>query len=145
MRRPSSLSLVLAAAAVMGCQSDATSPLAVQPDGPPLSVIPSYATLNGGAFLRLTASVRNADGSKSTPADVRWLSADGTIASVAADGTVQGLREGKVQIIATWHDSRGSSLVTVVGPVAKKPPACLEASVAGTGSAIPGGDKCSPR
>jgi uncharacterized protein YjdB len=145
MRRLSSLSLALAGATVLGCQSGATSPLAVEADPAPLSVIPSYATLNGGAFLRLTAAVRNADGSKSTPADVRWLSADGTIASVAADGTVQGLREGKVQIVATWHDSRGSSLVTVISPVAKKPPTCLDASVAGTGSAIPGGDKCSPR
>lgn len=142
MRTLPSLALVLAAAAVMGCQSDATSPLAVQPDGPPLSVIPSYATLNGGAFLKLTASVRNADGSKSTPADVRWLSADGTIASVAADGTVQGLREGQVQIIASWHDSRGSSLVNVISPVAKKPPPCVSALAAGTGSGIPGGSGC---
>ena len=123
MRRLPLLSLALATgAAVLGCQTGATSPLELQPDGPALNVIPSLATLNGGTFLKLTASVRNADGSKSNPADVRWLSADGTIASVAADGMVAGLKEGRVQITATWHDSHGSSLITVLPPVAKKPP-----------------------
>jgi hypothetical protein len=34
---------------------------------------------------------------------------------------VLGLRAGQAQIVATWHDSRAFSLVTVLEPVAQKP------------------------
>jgi uncharacterized protein YjdB len=136
MRTLSSLTLALVAtAAVVGCQSDATAPPTDQTPPLALSVAPSVALINGGKFLRLVATVRHADGSTATPTDVTWSSANGAIASVASDGLVQGLSAGKVQIVATWHDSRGSSLVTVVEPVAKKPPPkCLEPSQAGIGA-----------
>jgi hypothetical protein len=131
MRTLPLLTLVLVtAAAGVGCQSGAS--LEPPPDAAPtLTVQPSVTSLDGGKSLRLIAKVHQADGSITSPADVSWSSADGTIASVDGDGIVHGLRSGRVQIVATWHDGRGSSLVTVLEPVTKKPdgknpgPQCL--------------------
>jgi uncharacterized protein YjdB len=145
MRSSSLLSfVVVTAAATLGCQSDATAPLTVEAEPAGLTVVPSIATVDGGETLRLTASLHLADGSRATAPDVTWLSADGTIASVGTDGVVHGLKAGQVQIVATWHDSRGSSLVTVVDPTIKHkdPLPCLEPSKAGTGSGIPTNAGC---
>jgi len=123
MRTLPLLTLVFATiAAGLGCQSGAS--LAPPSDSDPittLTVLPSVMLLDGGKSLRMTARVRQADGSLTSPADVAWSSANGAIASVDASGVVFGWRAGQVQIVATWHDSRGSSLVTVLEPVAKKP------------------------
>jgi uncharacterized protein YjdB len=123
MRTLSLLTLVVATTvAGMGCQSGASLEPRSDPDPiTTLTVLPSVTLLDGGKSLRLTAKVRQADGSLTSPADVAWSSADGAIASVDAGGVVHGLRAGRVQIVATWHDSRGSSLVTVLEAVAKKP------------------------
>jgi hypothetical protein len=140
MRTSSLLSFVVAtAAATLGCQSDATAPLIVEADPVGLTVVPSIATVDGGKFLKLTASLHLPDGSKTAAPDVTWHSADGVIATVGSDGIVEGLRAGQVQIVATWHDSRGSSLITVLDPAAKgkKLPHCLERLEAGAGSGIP--------
>jgi uncharacterized protein YjdB len=129
MRTSSLLALVVVtAAANLGCQSDATAPVIVEADPIGLTVVPGSATVDGGRPLRLTASLRLADGSRATAPDVIWSSSDGTIATVGQDGIVEGVREGQVQIVATWHDSRGSSLVTVVGRASKdkQPPRCFE-------------------
>jgi len=145
MRTSSLLSLVVvAAAATLGCQSDATAPLIVEADPVGLTVVPSIATIDGGKLLRLTASLHLPDGSTATAPDVTWRSADGSIASVGSDGIVQGLRAGRVQIVATWHDSRGSSLVTVIDPAAKgtKPGHCLQRLEAAAGSSIPTDGGC---
>ena len=70
------------------------------------------------------------------------------ITSVDAGGPVRGLRAGRGQIVATWHDSKGFSLVTVLEPVAQKPegkqpkPQCAEKGVAGAGAEIPNGGTC---
>jgi uncharacterized protein YjdB len=136
--------VVVTGAATLGCQSDATAPLTVEADPVGLTVVPSIATVDGGRFLRLTASLHLPDGSKATAPDVTWQSADGTIASVGPDGLVYGLKAGRVQIVATWHDSRGSSLVTVVDPTVKsgKPSHCIQPLEAGTESGIPTGGGC---
>ena len=103
-------------------------------------------SVDGGKTLRLTVKVRQSDGSITTPADIAWLSEDGAIASVDAGGTVRGLRAGRVQILATWHNSRGFSLVTVLEsapPDGKQPkPNCTEKGVAGAGAEIPKDDTC---
>lgn len=148
MRTLPLLTLVLAtAAAGMGCQSGASLEPPADP-APTLTVRPSITSLDGGKTLRLTAKVRHADGSITSPADITWRSEDGAIASVDASGTVHGLRAGRVQIVATWRDNRGSSLVTVLEPVAQKPegkepePQCLEKGIAGAGSEIPESGTC---
>jgi hypothetical protein len=120
---------VITAVAAVGCQSGATNPLGVEgPDLTPLSVAPSYARLNDGEALRLVASLQLPNGSRSSPEDVKWSSADKTVASIEPDGTVHALRAGRVQIIAEWHESRGSSLIVVAEQVSKKgdPPVHLE-------------------
>jgi len=143
MRALPLLTIVLATvAAVAGCQSDATAPLVVQADPQALTVVPIAATINGGKLLKLTATVHHEDGSTSSPSDVTWYSSDGAIASVASDGVVQGLRLGRVQIVATWHDSRGSSLVTVLEPVNKKQPPCPEPLKPTSGLVIPSQAGC---
>lgn len=142
-----SISTIISAAATVGliaaCQSDATAP-PIRPDPPVgLSVDPRLATIDGGNTLRLTATMRHTDGSSSTPPGVSWTSADETIATVAADGVVQGRKAGRVQIVASWHASRGSSLVTVLDPTAKQPPLrCIEPSRVATGTGIPENPRC---
>ena len=131
MRTLPLLTLVIATvAAGMGCQSDAS----LGPPPPPttaLTVLPSSTTVGGGQSLRLTAQVHNADGSTTTPGGVTWISADGVVASVDADGMVHGLRPGQTRITATWHDNRAFALVTVSEPQAQKPrPECLESGTA---------------
>ena len=119
MRALTLLTIVAAAAAsVVGCQSDATAPLVVEPAPPSLTVIPAVATVGGGSFIRLAARVRNQDGTTSEPTDVRWSSADESIATVGAGGLVQALQAGRVQIVAAWKDSRGSSTVIVAEGIA---------------------------
>jgi hypothetical protein len=122
MRSVRLLSLaVIAAASVLGCQSGTTNPLEPPPPGSPLTVAPSYATLDGGQTIHLSATMTLADGSRTKPDNVRWSSADAQIATVGADGTVHALQAGWVRIIAEYKASRGSSLIQVADQVAKKP------------------------
>ena len=121
MRSVRLLSLaVVAAMSGMGCQSGATNPLEPSQPGVPLTVAPSYATLGGGQAIRLTATLALPNGSRTTLDNVRWSSADAKIASVGQDGTVHALQAGRVQIVAEWQDSRGSSLIQVAEQVSKK-------------------------
>jgi alpha-amylase len=145
MRTVRLLSLaVVTAVSVMGCQSGATNPLTVEEEDPsPLTVAPSLATLvNGGQALRLAASLSLPNGSRLTPDNVKWSSADTDIASVDPDGTVRGLRAGRVQIVATWQGSRGSSLIVVIDQVAKKRPDCSAHLEEGGASGIPVDEGC---
>jgi len=123
MRNVRLLSLAVAASvSAFGCGSD-TGHLTDNTDqSSPLTVAPTLATIQGGQALRLVASLHLANGSTSSPDQVRWTSADATIASVDPDGTVRGLRAGRVQIVATWQESRGSSVIVVADQVAKKHP-----------------------
>ena len=128
MRTSSLLSLIaVTATASLGCQSDATAPVDAGPSLA-LSVVPGTATVDGLTPLRLTARLRLPDGSTVPATEATWSSTDGTIATVGNDGLVEGVREGRVQIVATWHDSRGSSQVTVVrrAPEEKEPPRCID-------------------
>jgi hypothetical protein len=120
--------VVLPVVLLANCQSDATAPLVVGDDDATVSVIPGLVSVDGGKVLKLTARVRHADGSYSEPVDVTWSSSDGAIATVGTGGLVQALRPGQTQIDASWHGNRGSSLVTVLDPLAKKsPPQCRAA------------------
>lgn len=146
MRTLPLLTLVLAtAAAGMGCQSGASL---TAPDDPEvtLTVRPTITSVDGGKTLRLTAKVRQPDGSFTSPADIAWRSEDDAIASVDAGGTVLGVRAGRVQIVATWRNSRGLSVVTVLEPGAQKgkqpKPQCTEKGAVGAGAEIPNGGTC---
>jgi Bacterial Ig-like domain (group 2) len=123
MRNVRLLALAVAAAvSAFGCGSEIPDTTGNTDPPSPLTVAPTVATLKGGEALRLVASLHLANGSTSSPDQVRWTSADATIASVDPDGTVRALRAGRVQIVATWQESRGSSVIVVADQVAKKPP-----------------------
>jgi uncharacterized protein YjdB len=144
MRTVRLLSLaVVTAVSVMGCQSGAENPLTVQEEAPsPLTVAPTLATLGGGEALRLIASLSLPNGSRLTPDNVKWSSADVAIASVDPDGTVRALRAGRVQIVATWQERRGSSLIVVTDQVAKKQPGCPVHLEEDAASSIPVNEGC---
>ncbi len=130
MRPLQFLTLLLAPVAIVtGCQTGAESP--GEPDDPPvpMSVVPSSITIDGGNVLTLTAKIRNADGAYEMPEDIAWCSSNGDVATVDAGGRVLGLKPGKAQIVATWHGSRGSSIITVIDSDARKiepPPIAFE-------------------
>ena len=144
MRTVRLLSLaVVTAVSFMGCQSGAENPLAVQEEDPgPLTVAPTLATLGGGEALRLVASFALPNGSRLTPDNVQWSSADLAIASVDPDGTVRALRTGRVQIVATWQERRGSSLIVVTDQVAKKHPGCPVHLEEDAASSLPVNEGC---
>ncbi|MDQ3138763.1 MAG: Ig-like domain-containing protein [Gemmatimonadota bacterium] len=137
------IAVVATVGLVAACQSGATAPSDPTEVSLALTVAPSLATMEGGKVLRLSATVRHTDGSRSAPADVRWNSGDETVATVS-NGVVQALKAGQVQIVATWHESRGSSVVTVLDPTEKKlPRPCIEPMVADAGAGVPRGAPCS--
>jgi len=137
MRAARQLSLAfVAAVSLVGCQSGASNPAEPDPPGSPLTVAPSYARLDGGQVIRLTATLAGPNHSRTAPDNVRWSSADARIATVGQDGTVHALQAGRVQIVAEWQDSRGSSLIQVNEQISKKGGclANLEGSTASNGT-----------
>ena len=111
--------LTIVAASLAGCQSDTTAP--VLPGPLTLKVQPGTATINGTKVIRLVARVYLEDGTSYEPSGVRWISANQNVAIVGSDGLVQGLRPGRVQIVAAWRDSKGWSTVSVADQVPKPP------------------------
>jgi hypothetical protein len=55
---------------------------------------------------------------------------------------VRALRAGRVQIVATWQESRGSSLIVVIDQVAKKRPNCLVNLEEGPAPSTPVNPRC---
>lgn len=135
---------VMPVAVLAACQGDVTSSGGSTEAPVTISVSPSAATVAGGKTLRLTARVQGEDGSYSNPFDVTWSTGDDGIASVDATGGVQGVGAGEVRIVATWHGSHGSSLVTVTDAVAGKP-AYPCATLPEAQYSIPPGKGCKPR
>jgi hypothetical protein len=78
-----------------------------------LSVAPSKATIDGGAFVQLKATVSGDEGLVTTPLAIGWSSSDPTIARVGTDGLVEGRRAGEARINATWKNAQGSAWVNV--------------------------------
>jgi uncharacterized protein YjdB len=126
--------ILVAAAAAAACKADdlaapdniAGSPREPASPSPGIVVTPRFVTLDLAKSVRLAATLRYPHG-MTTLNEVAWRTADRTIATVTADGTVHALRAGRVQIAATWRGSRGSAFVTVRDPVIKKRlPRCIE-------------------
>ncbi len=93
-----------------------------------LTVAPASATIDGGAFIKLQATVSDGEGSLTKPAVVNWSSTDPAIATVGADGLVEGRRAGEVRIVATWKSAHGSAWVRVARAMKPTPetPDCLK-------------------
>jgi hypothetical protein len=117
-----SVALLLAACEAAGPGPSSESELLV------LTVVPSQASIDGGAFVQLTANVKGEDGLVARPLGILWSSADISIARVGDDGLVEGKRAGLVRIDATWQGSKGSAWVEVRRTLKSEPerPVCLK-------------------
>jgi hypothetical protein len=104
-----------------------------------LSVAPSKATIDGGAFVQLKATVSGDEGLVTTPLAIGWSSSDPTIARVGTDGLVEGRRTGEARINATWKNAHGSAWVNVARAVKPSPddPPCMKRLPVPAKSSIP--------
>ena len=136
--------LLPAAVLLVACES------ITGPEGPPqepepriLNVAPSFATIEGERFIKLTA-ILSGSAAEAPQELVTWSSSDTNVATVGRGGLVQGRKAGQALITASWKSARGSATVVVQSPITMKPvsPPCL-ANVTGAALRIPdGGGKC---
>ena len=113
--------LLSAAALLAACESN-TGPETPPDDPEPtiLNVAPTFATIEGRRFIKLTAILGGA--AAEAPQElVTWISSDTNIATVARGGLVEGRKAGRVLITAESESARGSATVVVLDQVAKKP------------------------
>ncbi|MBA2304818.1 MAG: Ig-like domain-containing protein [Acidobacteria bacterium] len=132
MRAVTPLQVAIAAATLLAACTSTTGPRPVtDPEILVVTVAPSSATIDGGAFIKLNATVMSEEGPVTSRAPVSWSSADPTIAAVGSDGLVEGRRAGEVRIIATWQNARGSAFVKVARALKPPPdePGCPAASM----------------
>lgn len=147
MRALLPLEVIVSAATLLVACNSTTGPEPPRPDDPGVSVLtvaPSFATIEGERFVKLTAILSGA--AQGAPqSEVVWFSSDTNVAAVRAGGLVEGRKAGRVQISATWESAHGSATVVVLNQVAKKPsfPPCLTRGADAGQLGIPGGDgKC---
>jgi uncharacterized protein YjdB len=138
MRTLLSRSTIVSLIGLLAACSSSPTESPVTTDPPVVTVTPSVAALERGGSLRLTAEMRRPDGTYSTPADLHWGSSNPSIATVASGGMVQGVKAGRVKIVAEWQGTLGTANVTVVEPGGMH---CLQVPLGGT-SAHPHGTKC---
>jgi alpha-amylase len=131
MRTMLTLSTVVSLGSLLAACSSTPTGSSSPADPGVVTVAPSVAALARGASLRLTAAVKEADGTSGMPSDLTWRSSDPAIASVASGGLVLGIKAGHVQIIAEAQGITGAASVTVVESTGA--PHCIEALVVGTG------------
>jgi hypothetical protein len=110
-RTPLVLSLV-SALALAACASTALDS-GPSDDPAAIALVPSLASIDGGATLRLTLTLRQADGSVVHPVGALWRSSDVTVASVAQSGLVRGGSPGTAEISAQWQGARTTAVVRV--------------------------------
>jgi hypothetical protein len=131
MRAVLPLEVIVSAAILLVACDSTTGPEASLPDEPGISVLtvaPSYATIGGERFVKLTA-ILSGNATRAVPlSEVEWFSTDTNVATVRS-GLVEGRKAGRVQIAASWKTAHGSAVVVVLNLVGKKPapdsPKCL--------------------
>ena len=132
MRALLPLEVIVSAATLLVACNSTTGPELPPPDDIGvlvLTVAPSYATIDGDRFVKLTA-ILSGSASRGVPlSQVAWSSSDTNVATVRAGGLVAGRKAGRVQIAATWQTAHGSATVVVLNQVGMKPtpdsPKCL--------------------
>lgn len=114
---------------VLGCLLSSTSLMMAcggnGPSGPgagspvaSVTVSPARDTVDVADTLRLVATVKNRFGDVLTDRTITWSSSQPDVAQVDASGLVSALKAGEAEIDATVDDVSGSSLLTLLGPVA---------------------------
>ena len=74
--------------------------------------------------MKLRATVQRTDGTRLAPNALSWTTSDKTVATIGSDGSVQGVRVGRVKIDAKWGNQHGSAFVTVTSPSIGTPADC---------------------
>jgi hypothetical protein len=144
MRALNSLGLTLFAATLaLACDSP-SGPGGEIAETAVLIIEPGNATLQGGASVKLTATIKDQNGVTTFPLGVSWLSSNQSVAAVHSGGFVQGLRAGQTEIVATWRNARGIARVTVTERLGKEPPPVCPGLTSDEGELlVPGEDgKC---
>jgi Tol biopolymer transport system component len=100
------MSLVLTGAA---CSGDATGPAPVAL----ISVSPAAHTMFVGEEVRLTATVKDAEGRALVGRAVAWSVEPASLATVTADGKVTGAAPGVVQVAAESEGKRDHATITI--------------------------------
>jgi Big-like domain-containing protein len=123
--------IVSAAILLVACNST-TGPELPPPDDLGvlvLTVAPSFATIDGDRFVKLTAILSGPATRGVHLSQVAWSSSDTNVATVRAGGLVEARKNGRVQIAATWQTAHGSATVAILNQAGMKPapdPPCLE-------------------
>jgi hypothetical protein len=92
-----------------------------------VQVSPATATIAPTGTIRLSATVLSSDGRSLSGRAIAWHSAEPSIATVAADGTVTGVAPGVALIEATSDGVAGTATVRVTaGPVIGATPTAIE-------------------
>jgi len=81
-----------------------------------VTVAPPGASINVGATVTLTATVKDAQGNVMTGQTITWSSSNTAIATVSSSGVVTGVAPGSATVTATCSGKTGSSAVTVTSP-----------------------------
>jgi uncharacterized protein YjdB len=82
-------------------------------------VAPATASIEAGATLQLSATLRDPQGKPITGRSVAWSTSDQAMASVSAQGLVAASAPGSARITATREGKSGTAVITVVpAPVA---------------------------
>ena len=148
MRALLPLEVIVSATLLVACNST-TGPELPPPDDLGvlvLTVAPSYATIDGDRVVKLTA-ILSGRAARGVPlSQVAWSSSDTNVATVRAGGLVEGRKDGRVQIAATWQTAHGSATVAVLNQAGMKPapdsPKCLTRGADAGQLGIPGGRGC---
>jgi hypothetical protein len=118
MRARTSLYLSVPAALLLAACSSTATDLGPPDEPMHVTVTPSLASIDGGATIRLTLSMRQADGTILHPIGAAWRSSDLSVATVGEGGLVRGGSPGLAQISARYQGASGTALVKVL-PVFK--------------------------
>ena len=82
-------------------------------------IAPATGSIEAGATLQLSATLRDPQGKPITGRSIAWSSSDPAAASVSAQGLVAGTVPGNARITATCEGKSGAAVITVVpAPVA---------------------------
>jgi hypothetical protein len=147
MRARLPLEVIVSAATLLVACNSTTGPELPPPDELGvlvLTVAPSYATIDGDRFVKLTA-ILSGPAARGVPlSQVAWSSSDTNVATVRSGGLVEGRKAGRVQIAANWKTAHGSATVVVLEQVSKKPdpsdsPGCLPRATDARQLGIPAG------
>jgi hypothetical protein len=151
MRALLPLEVIVSAATLLGACNSTTGPELPPPSDDPgvsvLTVAPSFATIGGERFIKLTAILSGSATRGVSLSEVAWSSSDTNVATVRAGGLVEARKAGRVQIGATWKTAQGWATVVVLDQIGMKPapdsPRCLERQADARQLGIPeDGGKC---